>query len=114
MKSFAALLIAVTMAALGSATSASVNTARAVVRPKILQPTTGTVWVVGTKQNVTWDTTGAGADPNPTEILLGHFAIGSDSEHLDTDHPLATGVSLSAGTQEITVPDVPAGSRYFI
>lgn len=51
--------------------------------PKINTPTTGTVWPVGSKQNITWDTAGIPKDALDTHgvIYLGH--IENDSENLD-------------------------------
>ncbi|KAI0269930.1 hypothetical protein BC834DRAFT_819748 [Gloeopeniophorella convolvens] len=86
---------------------------RIVVDPHVTSPARGTVWNVGDKVNVTWDT----ADIPPPGNFTGQLILGfqmSDSENLDLDHPLASNFSLSAGQVEISVPDVAPRTNYIV
>ncbi|KZV69312.1 hypothetical protein PENSPDRAFT_581121 [Peniophora sp. CONT] len=91
--------------------------ARTVWSPKVTAPDAQTVWKVGAKETVRWDTSNAPADPTSTTatIYLGYFkSDGSGGENLDTKHPLATDVDLSTGEYTITVPSVPHRDAYIV
>ncbi|KAI9465051.1 hypothetical protein BJY52DRAFT_1090188, partial [Lactarius psammicola] len=86
---------------------------RIVVSPHITNPTVSTTWNVGDKVSVTWDTSSIPQPGNFTgQLLLGFLT--SDSENLDVDHPLAQDFLLSTGSVQITVPNVPDGTHYYI
>ena len=107
---------------------------RDVFDPLILTPTTGTVWTIGSVQNVTWST--ADAPQNISNGALVVLAQGgrlfedtqggiseysyfsSDIVVVDllalSDDPLAQGFDLRAGFVEITVPDVTLADNYEI
>ncbi|KIJ62579.1 hypothetical protein HYDPIDRAFT_59824, partial [Hydnomerulius pinastri MD-312] len=72
--------------------------------PTITSPSTGTIWLAGTKQNVTWVTSNvpSSIQDSTLVILLGFFA--NNSENLDIQHPLANSVPIMQGFAEITVP----------
>ncbi|KAI1790164.1 hypothetical protein LXA43DRAFT_891553 [Ganoderma leucocontextum] len=86
------------------------------IRPDITAPTAGAVWNVGSLQTITWDTSDI-----PTEamnqtglILLGYLQDGDTSEHLDLDHPLASGFPITAGSVDVTVPQMNTRDDYVI
>ncbi|CAL1712674.1 unnamed protein product [Somion occarium] len=83
---------------------------RDVFVPPITLPKEGTVWKVGTKQNVTWDTSDA-----PTQITnpIGRIIL-SKGGLLDLDNPLADGFDILLGEFEVTVPDVEPADDYAI
>ncbi|TEB30565.1 hypothetical protein FA13DRAFT_1792164 [Coprinellus micaceus] len=48
-------------------------------------------------------------------VVLGYWSPESDGEHLDYEHPLASGFSLADGEVEVEIPaDVESGENYFI
>ncbi|KAF9441999.1 hypothetical protein P691DRAFT_765677 [Macrolepiota fuliginosa MF-IS2] len=75
-----------------------------VFSPHITYPDSAAIWLMGSVQNVTWDT----ADlPNEKRkatgiVLLGYLENGS--EHLDIKSPLATGFPMDMGSVSIRVP----------
>lgn len=96
------------------------------VTPTITSPNTGTVWLAGSSQNVTWLTYNIPAEAQnyTVTILLGYLE--NDSENLDiceliafrsrrqvltggSDHPLATQVPIMQG---IATVEVPASTTY--
>ncbi|KAI0754879.1 hypothetical protein C8Q80DRAFT_1216678 [Daedaleopsis nitida] len=83
---------------------------RDVFVPPVTSPSTGTVWVVGSQQNVTWDISNAPAQiTNPNgQVVLAKGGL------LDIDHPLATNFSIMDGSVPVTVPDVEPGVDYTI
>ncbi|KAF5338108.1 hypothetical protein D9758_015364 [Tetrapyrgos nigripes] len=82
---------------------------RDVFVPPIVSPTADAVWVVGSTQTVTWNTTDAPEQiTNPT----GRILLRKDG--LTTDNVLAEGFDILLGTINVTVPDVDAGSDYAI
>ncbi|KAL1948362.1 hypothetical protein VTO73DRAFT_12437 [Trametes versicolor] len=85
-----------------------------VVRPPITAPKAGDVWTVGTTQTITWNTTEIPASAgNPIGgVLLGYLEDGQ--QHLDTESPLAEGFLLTAGSVEVTVPQVAARDDYIV
>ncbi|KAI8994257.1 hypothetical protein BD414DRAFT_411938 [Trametes punicea] len=85
-----------------------------VYRPHITSPKAGDVWPVGTTQTVTWDTSDIPDDAkNQTGlILLGYLEDGDTDEHLGVDHPLASNFPITAGSVEVTVPDVKPRDDY--
>ncbi|KAH0832071.1 hypothetical protein J3R83DRAFT_12979 [Lanmaoa asiatica] len=89
--------------------------------PTITSPTTGTIWVAGSKQSVSWQTKNVPVEAQnyTLTILLGY--LDNASENLDirksitfrsrvrlltggSEHPLATQVPIMDGTVTITVP----------
>ncbi|TFY51917.1 hypothetical protein EVG20_g10782, partial [Dentipellis fragilis] len=87
-----------------------------VVAPHITSPTAGQVWKVGSSQNVTWDTSAIPATrQNSTGTLLLGYQDGLEGgEHLDIAHPLANYFPLSAGSVQVTVPNVTARTDYIV
>ncbi|KAF8516334.1 hypothetical protein BU17DRAFT_16262, partial [Hysterangium stoloniferum] len=85
---------------------------RDVFNPPIIYPTTGTVWHVGDKHNVTWDPSVLPpAFPGTGMIVLGFLDDSGDgNEHLD----LAKGFQLITGRAEITVPSVITRDSYIL
>ncbi|KAH9933229.1 uncharacterized protein BXZ73DRAFT_18801, partial [Epithele typhae] len=83
--------------------------------PPITDPTSQTVWTVGEKETVTWDTSVlegvTPSNPNGT-LLLGTFV--DDQEHLMTESPLAKDFSLFDGNVTLTVPSVDPGKDYIV
>ncbi|KAH9933250.1 uncharacterized protein BXZ73DRAFT_21330, partial [Epithele typhae] len=90
-------------------------TPRDVVAPPIIVPTAQTMWTVGEKETVTWDTSVlegvTPSNPNGT-LLLGTFVDGQ--EHLMGESPLATDFSLFDGNVTLTVPSVAPGKDYIV
>ncbi|TFK93068.1 hypothetical protein K466DRAFT_594664 [Polyporus arcularius HHB13444] len=83
---------------------------RDVFVPPVKSPKAGDVWVVGSKQNVTWDISKAPehiTNPKGTIVL-------SKNGRLDINHPLASNFSILDGHHEVTVPPVDAGDDYTI
>jgi hypothetical protein len=90
--------------------------ARDVAVPPVTEPSDKTVWKVGSKQTVKWDTSNLPPKENITNIhgtvLLGFLT--DDSENLMSDTPLAKGFSLLDGQVEITVPNVEPRDDYIV
>ncbi|KAF8842184.1 hypothetical protein BDN67DRAFT_966178 [Paxillus ammoniavirescens] len=72
--------------------------------PTITAPNAGDIWPTNSKQSVCWRTDNVPAQIQNTTvvILLGYSE--NNSENLDIQHPLASGVPIMDGTVEITVP----------
>ncbi|KAJ3485266.1 hypothetical protein NLI96_g5080 [Meripilus lineatus] len=81
---------------------------RDVFVPPVTYPHQGTVWVVGQKHNVTWDTSNPPKSiTNPKgRIILAKGGL------LNLSNPLATNFTVMDGRIEITVPNVPTGDDY--
>lgn len=81
--------------------------------PNITSPDATTVWVVGTKVNVTWDTSDA-----PNQISNRAAVMLRDSTGpVPAENPFLKefgSFDLRQGTVEVTVPDVQTGSDYRI
>ncbi|KAJ7720373.1 hypothetical protein DFH07DRAFT_760872, partial [Mycena maculata] len=73
-----------------------------VFAPPVTFPTAGTVWATNSRQNVTWDASGAPARISNEALLM------LRKNSVAAPHPF----DLRAGTLEITVPYVLAGSDY--
>ncbi|KAF4617653.1 hypothetical protein D9613_005678 [Agrocybe pediades] len=110
---FATLLLAAS-----SSLAAPINSPQELIvfNPPITSPKASAAWPMGSKQVVRWDiaeipesrinTTGV--------ILLGHMTDGTD-EHLDIEHPLATGFPIKQGFVEVTMPQgIDARDDYFV
>ncbi|KLO11489.1 hypothetical protein SCHPADRAFT_793926, partial [Schizopora paradoxa] len=85
--------------------------------PPIISPDKTTVWVIGTQQTVTWNTSVFQGSPPSSfsgQILLGFLNDTSGNEHLNTTNPLAAGFNITTGSATITVPDVAPGNDYII
>jgi len=82
---------------------------RDVYDPPVLYPNSSTVWMVGEKYNVTWDT----SNP-PTDISnpVGRIQLRQGNQTLP--EVLASNFSILSGTEEIQVPNVTPGSDYCI
>ncbi|KAF9453097.1 hypothetical protein P691DRAFT_801954 [Macrolepiota fuliginosa MF-IS2] len=89
---------------------------RDVFNPTITNPHDGTVWMVGTKEQVTWETDNIPPDSqltNPTgQVILGFLE--NNSLNLQLENPLAKGFNIRDGKVTITVPDVPPRNDYII
>ncbi|KAH9045008.1 hypothetical protein EDB84DRAFT_1265972 [Lactarius hengduanensis] len=118
MQFFTALLSALVLAV--STTATPVHVAERgeliVVSPPITSPAKGAKWPTLSQQLVTWDTSNipSSGRSNTGKILIGYFEDNDSSENLDWEHPLAEGFLLTAGSQSITVPNVPPKDTYFI
>ncbi|KAI0061492.1 hypothetical protein BV25DRAFT_1826628 [Artomyces pyxidatus] len=86
---------------------------RIVVSPHITSPSASTVWNVGDKVTVTWDTSTIPEPKNFTGSLVLGFET-PNSENLDAANPLATGFLLTDGQVDITVPNVPSKTTYIV
>ncbi|KAL4265390.1 Ser-Thr-rich glycosyl-phosphatidyl-inositol-anchored membrane family-domain-containing protein [Pleurotus pulmonarius] len=89
---------------------------RDVFNPPITSPDANTVWRVGDKVNVTWDTTDIPPDSQITNPI-GRVVLGfetSESLNLMVDSPLAQGFLLKNGQVSITVPNVPPRNNYIV
>ncbi|KAJ7486045.1 hypothetical protein B0H11DRAFT_2186629 [Mycena galericulata] len=93
-----------------------------VVTPHITRPIANATWPAGSNQIVTWETEDIPpASMNDTaKIVLGHRSTTPDkhgnsetSENLDWDHPLVN-CTLGDGHANITVPNVPSGTKYIV
>jgi len=93
------------------------NVKRDVINPPITSPDEDTVWVIGTSQLVTWDTSvfeGQNLSTTQGEIFLGFLNDTSGNEHLDINNPLANGFDIRTGSVHITVPNVDPRDDYII
>jgi len=118
MQLFTALLSALILVSSATASPAPAAIRRSediVVSPSITHPGTGTTWLVGTTQTVTWDTSNIPSygKSNTGTIMLG-FNNGTESENLYISHPLASGFLLTNGFQSVTVPNVTTRTTYFV
>ncbi|KAI1786968.1 hypothetical protein LXA43DRAFT_1064719 [Ganoderma leucocontextum] len=77
--------------------------------PPVLSPTTGTVWTIGERQNVTWDV----SDP-PVNITNPEGLILLRKDNTLTPVILQNNFDILLGSIEITVPWVVDGSDYSI
>ncbi|KZV84423.1 hypothetical protein EXIGLDRAFT_753845 [Exidia glandulosa HHB12029] len=76
--------------------------------PHIIYPHEGTVWQLGARHNVTWDTSDAPANISNAALIF--LRKGNTTFSNDT---LASGFDLRAGRTEITVPsDFAPGTDY--
>jgi len=121
MQFFTALLSALVLAVSTNATPVHVAertdlTELIVVVPQITSPVQGDIWRVNSTQTVTWNTSNIpeSGKNNTGHILLGYVDGNSTSENLDFIHPLAAGFLLTAGCQNVTVPDVLPRTTYMI
>jgi len=118
MQFFTALFSALALAVSTNATPVHVakRTELIVVSPSITSPSLGDTWPVGSAQNVTWDTTEIPqiAKNYTGTLMLGYYDSDSQSEHLNYTHPLAHGFLLTAGSQNVTVPDVLPRDTYIV
>jgi hypothetical protein len=87
-----------------------------VVAPPVTSPSQGEIWQVGSTQLVTWDASNIpeSAKNRTGIILLGYIDGDTLSEHLNYTNPLASGFPLTAGCQNVTVPDVLPKTTYII
>ncbi|KAI0629023.1 hypothetical protein C8Q77DRAFT_1076406 [Trametes polyzona] len=100
--------------ALFAAAAATVNAD--VLRPRITEPTTGQVWKGDSSQTISWDPPAlpVGALEPVGSIFLGYFDPQSPGEHLNIDSPLASNVSMFAGSVRVHVPKVKPRTSYII
>ncbi|PCH39997.1 hypothetical protein WOLCODRAFT_98097 [Wolfiporia cocos MD-104 SS10] len=88
---------------------------RDVVDPPIISPNASTVWKVGEKVTVTWNTSGipsSGVTDKDGMVVLGYLTVAS--EHLMIDDPLAQGFPLTDGKVSFVVPSVPTRTNYIV
>jgi len=85
--------------------------------PPVTEPTSDTIWQIGTTATVTWDA----SDPpqeitNPEGTLLLGFLLpnGTGGENLDVDNPLAQKFPLADGEVSFQVPSVDPGCHYIV
>ncbi|KAF9499040.1 hypothetical protein BDN71DRAFT_1442528 [Pleurotus eryngii] len=89
---------------------------RDVFNPPITSPDANTVWRVGDKVNVTWNTSDIPPDSQITNPI-GRVVLGfetSESLNLMIDSPLAQDFLLKDGQVTITVPNVPPRNNYIV
>ncbi|KAF8488659.1 hypothetical protein F5888DRAFT_1622238 [Russula emetica] len=109
--------LAISMSASAAPIVLSSLSERDVWAPPVINPTTGTIWKIGSDQTVTWDTSNPPSQvTNPIgTLLLGYLnADGSGGENLDVDNPLAQNFQLAAGSVTITVPKVEPNDNYIV
>ncbi|TFY59954.1 hypothetical protein EVG20_g7602 [Dentipellis fragilis] len=95
-------------AALSTIVTAAPLEPRDVYTPHVTYPHKGTVWMVGQRHNVTWDTSDAPVNiTNP----VGMIKLGYETFILPIT--LASGFNVLDGRIEVTVPNVDAG-QYFL
>ncbi|KAK1227796.1 hypothetical protein PQX77_009171 [Marasmius sp. AFHP31] len=82
--------------------------------PKILQPDASTIWVVGKKFNVTWDTSDAPKQISNGAAVQLRNATGPTPENDSSFIKPFRSFNLTDGWVEITVPEVSAGTDYRI
>ncbi|KAI0712265.1 hypothetical protein C8Q76DRAFT_482408 [Earliella scabrosa] len=83
---------------------------RDVFVPPVTSPSTGTVWTIGSQQNVTWDATNPPAQvTNP----IGRVVL-AKAGRLDFENPIASNFSIFDGFVTVTVPDVEPGTDYTV
>jgi len=89
---------------------------RAIFNPKFTNPTNTTVWIVGSQVIATWDTSDIpDSIENPKgTLLLGYMTDGSENEHLDLHHKLASSFDLRDGFVKFKCPKVEEGSNYIV
>jgi len=91
-------------------------TKRVIFNPHITSPNANTVWPVGTKQTVTWETADIPPDSQLTRtdgrVVLGHLGS-TGGLNLQSDN-LAANFKLRDGKVQITVPNVPLRNDYII
>ncbi|OSC97211.1 hypothetical protein PYCCODRAFT_1350861, partial [Trametes coccinea BRFM310] len=87
-----------------------------VFRPHITSPQAGAVWPVGSTQTVTWDTSDIPEEArNQTGLILLGYLEGDDTdEHLGVNDPLAYNFPITAGSAQVTVPDVQTRNDYVV
>ncbi|KAJ7625799.1 hypothetical protein FB45DRAFT_750205, partial [Roridomyces roridus] len=104
---FAAVFASLLVTALGAA--ATPLEGRDVFDPPVTSPTTGTVWVSGQTQTVTWDISNP---PKEITDAVGMLVLVKDK--VTTPLILAENFSILLGHIEVTVPLVFEGSDYQI
>ncbi|KAE9405677.1 hypothetical protein BT96DRAFT_811941 [Gymnopus androsaceus JB14] len=88
---------------------------RDVYSPKILTPTTGTVWQANSIAQVTWDTSNPPAHiTNPQGTIFLASPNSTSEIWILVNHPLASRVNLTLGLAKIRVPNVPTGTNYTV
>ncbi|KAJ6511643.1 hypothetical protein DFH09DRAFT_1198206 [Mycena vulgaris] len=103
---FSKVLALVSAAALGAAVPLTLET-RDVYVPPVTYPHNGTVWTVGQRHNVTWDTTNP-----PVHITNGIGRIMLRKGDLTTPVILQENFSILLGRIEVKVPWVEDGDDY--
>jgi len=117
MQFFTAILSALALAAATTASPVHIaeRSELIVVTPTITKPAQGDEWPIGSTTQVCWKTHDIPPEASNYKgsVLLG-YDDGTDSENLDTDHPLASGFLLTAGCVDVTVPNVTPRTTYFV
>ncbi|EJF63341.1 hypothetical protein BD309DRAFT_835894, partial [Dichomitus squalens] len=83
---------------------------RDVFVPPVTSPDVGTVWTIGSQQNVTWDTSTA---PQNITNKVGQVILAKGGK-LDINHPLASNFSILDGWVTVTVPNVQPDVDYTV
>ncbi|KAF8968953.1 hypothetical protein BDZ97DRAFT_1797190 [Flammula alnicola] len=89
---------------------------RGLYSPKITNPTNATVWSTGSDVVVTWDLRDMPdktSNPKGT-LLLGCLEDGSDDEHLNIEHPLASNFDIKNGFVAFKCPKAPKPCERYI
>ncbi|KAL0961382.1 hypothetical protein HGRIS_006336 [Hohenbuehelia grisea] len=92
--------------------SLNVATARpmTVYSPPVTYPHSGTVWKVGSIQNVMWNTSSP-----PTQITNRRGKVYlAERGILNIEHPLADNFDIMKGHVSVTVPTVSPGTEYTV
>ncbi|KAI0074133.1 hypothetical protein K474DRAFT_1665793 [Panus rudis PR-1116 ss-1] len=84
---------------------------RDVFVPPVTYPHAGTVWKIGQRHNVTWDTSGA-----PVNITnkIGSIVLAKGDRLIGLANRLAKGFDILDGRVEVTVPDVTPADDYAV
>ncbi|KAH0583509.1 hypothetical protein H2248_009136 [Termitomyces sp. 'cryptogamus'] len=105
------LLTALVSSFLSVANGAALNARAAsdIFDPHIISPNASTVWVVGSVESVTWDTSDA-----PVNISNGASVVLKPAESLTPQTTLAEGFDLRAGCVNVMVPESVEPGEYAI
>ncbi|PFH53284.1 hypothetical protein AMATHDRAFT_1355 [Amanita thiersii Skay4041] len=76
---------------------------RDVVAPPVLSPNETSIWPIGTKQTVVWDT----PPILPPEVI-------SSPTNTRIENPLAQGFNITQGRVQVVVPNVPPRTDYIV
>ncbi|KAJ7589537.1 hypothetical protein C8J56DRAFT_860222 [Mycena floridula] len=108
---FKSFVLSALLAVSANAAALSSRAANDVWDPKITSPVTGTVWVIGTRVNVTWS-----LDDEPANVSNGGKIVLRKAGKVTTVGDLTPAFNLKAadGFFELTVPVVIPGNDYEI
>ncbi|KAI0632227.1 hypothetical protein C8Q77DRAFT_1158886 [Trametes polyzona] len=108
------LTASLTLLVAAASTASAMTTA--VFRPVITSPQAGEFWAHDSDHTVTWDppVIPAGGVEQRGDIWLGYWDPFSVGQHLDFAHPLATNVSVLAGSVDVHIPNPKPRTSYII